>query len=266
MVFLHGQQLREEKYRIGYRDKEDNLYENNQAAVAAVREDVGATSNENDSANSVPQPPAKISRADKNWSDNYQVQRALNYNENKVAKLLLKSNNLSKKNESLKGTVHEQKSTIKNLTHQMHVDAKANRTAAVQAEYSNKAALAALAALEDLAEDFASKIEEAYAIANTETEKKLEAESCRILADREHMKSLVKERTKHNEKMIKECARKRAVVAHSHKQWIKTLGCNLYNQNKASDKEQKKESEKMQNKLEVVESEINDERKFNQDR
>ena len=47
----------------------------------------------------------------------------------------------------------------------MHVDAKANRTAAVQAEDAQQAALAALT------EEFASEIEEAYAVANTETEK-----------------------------------------------------------------------------------------------
>ena len=79
----------------------------------------------------------------------------------------------------------------------MHVDAKANRTAAVQAEDAQQASLAALE------EEFASEIEEAYAVSNTETEKNLEAESCRILADREHMKSLAKECTKHNEKMDK---------------------------------------------------------------
>ena len=156
--------------------------------------------------------------------------------------------------------MHEQTYTIKDLTHQMHVDAKANRTAAVQAEDAHQDALAALV------EEFWSKIEEAYAVANTETEKKLEAKSYHILADREHMKSLAKERTKNNEKMDKEHASKRAIVAHSHKHWIKALACNLSNQKKASEKEQKKESEKMQNKLEVVEREISDEQKFNQDR
>ena len=97
---------------------------------------------------------------------------------------------------------------MKDRTHQMHVYAKDNGTAAVQAEDAHQAALAALS------EEFASEIEEAYAVANTETEKKVEAESCRILADREHMKSLEKERTNHNEKMDKERARQRAVVSH----------------------------------------------------
>ena len=73
--------------------------------------------------------------------------------------------------------------------------------------------------------------------------KKMEAENCRILADREHMNILEKERTKHNEKMDKECAGQYAVVAHSHKQWIKTLARNLSTQRKASEKYQKKESE-----------------------
>ena len=91
--------------------------------------------------------------------------------------------------------MHEQKSAIKDLTHQMHVDAKSNRTPAVQSEDAHQADLAALV------EEFASEIEEAYAVANTNTEKKLEAESCRILTDRAHMKSLAKERTKHNENM-----------------------------------------------------------------
>ena len=99
----------------------------------------------------------------------------------------------------------------------MHVDAKANRITAVQAEDAHQAALAALS------EEFASEIDEAYAVANTQTEKKLEAESCRILADREHMNSLEKERTKHKGKMDKEREGKCAVVAHSNKQWIKTL-------------------------------------------
>ena len=167
MVFPHGQPSHKKKSKIGYRDKKGNSYADNQTAVAAAGEDIGATANDADSANPVPQPPAKIPRADKNWADNYQVQRALNYCDNKVAKLLLKSNDLSKKNESLKGTMHKQKSTIKDLTHQMHVDAKANHTAAVQAEDAHQADIA------DLSEEFASKIEEAYAIANTETEKKL---------------------------------------------------------------------------------------------
>ena len=49
----------------------------------------------------------------------------------------------------------------------MHVDEKSNRTAAVQAEDAHQAALA------DLSEEFTSKIEEAYAVSNTETEKDL---------------------------------------------------------------------------------------------
>ena len=48
----------------------------------------------------------------------------------------------------------------------MHVDAKTNRTDAVQAEDAHQAALASLS------EEFASKIDEAYVVANTETEKK----------------------------------------------------------------------------------------------
>ena len=80
------------------------------------------------------------------------------------------------------------------------------------------------------------------------------------------MKSLEKERTKHNEKMDKERAGKCAIIAHSQKQWIKTLARNLSTQRKASEKDQKKESEKIQNKLEVVEREITDERRFNKDR
>ena len=89
----------------------------------------------------------------------------MNYCDNKVAKLLLKSNDFSKNNEFLKGTVHEQKSTIKDLTHKMHVYAKANRIAALQAEDAHQAALAALA------EEFASETEETYAVVNTKTEK-----------------------------------------------------------------------------------------------
>ena len=186
MVFPHGQPSCKKKPKIGYRDKKGNSYANYQKDIAAAGEDVGETANDTDSAISFSQPLAEIPWADKNWADNYQVQRALNYRDNKVAKLWLKSNDLSKKNQSLKGTVHKQKYTIKDLTHQMNVDEKANRTAAVQAEDVHQAALAALS------EECASEIDEAYAVANTETEKNLDAESCRILADREHMNSLEK--------------------------------------------------------------------------
>ena len=144
MVVPHGQPSRKKKSKIGYRDKKVNSYPDDQKAAAAAGEDAGATANDTESAISVPQPPDKIPRADKNWAYNYQIQRALNNRDNEVAKLLLKSNDISKKNESLKGTVHEQKSTIKDLTHQMHVDAKANRTSAVQAYDAHQAALAAL--------------------------------------------------------------------------------------------------------------------------
>ena len=72
----------------------------------------------------------------------------------------------------------------------------------------------------------------------------METESCHVLADREHMKSLEKERTKHNKKMDRERAGQFSVVVRSHKQWIKTLARNLSTQKKASEKEQKKESEK----------------------
>ena len=144
MVFPHGQPSRNKRSKIGYRDKKGNSYADYQKFVAAVGEDLGETANDTNSAISVPQPPAKIPRVDKNWADNYQVQRALNYRDNKVAKLWLKSNDISKKNQSLKGTVQKQKSTIKDLTHQMHVDAKANRTAAVQAEDAHQSALADL--------------------------------------------------------------------------------------------------------------------------
>ena len=163
MVLPHGQSSRKKKSKIGYRDKKGNSYANYQKAVAAAGEDVGKTANHTDSAISVPQPPDKIPRANKNWADNYQVQRSLNYRDNKVAKLLFKSYDLSKKNESLKDTVHKKKSTIKDLTHQMHVDAKSNRTAAVRAWDAHQAALA------DISEEFASEIEQAYAVANTDT-------------------------------------------------------------------------------------------------
>ena len=97
MVFPHGQPSHKKKSKIWYRDKKVNSYADNQKSVAAAGEDLGATANDTDSAISVPQPPANIPQADKNWADNHQVQRALNYRDNKVAKLLLKSNDLSKK-------------------------------------------------------------------------------------------------------------------------------------------------------------------------
>ena len=61
--------------------------------------------------------------------------------------------------------MQKQKSTIKDLTHQMHVDAKANRNTKLQAEDAHQADLAALS------EEFASEIDEAYAVDNTKTER-----------------------------------------------------------------------------------------------
>ena len=84
MVFPHGQPSRKKRSKIGYRDKKGNSYFDYQKSVAAVGEDVGETANDTDSAFSVTQPPAKIPRADKNWADHYQTQRALNYRDNKV--------------------------------------------------------------------------------------------------------------------------------------------------------------------------------------
>ena len=90
MVFPHVQPSRKKKSKIGYRDKKGNSYDDYQKAVAAAGEDVGETANDINSTISVPQPPAKIPQANKSWANKYQVQRALNYRDNKVAKLLLK--------------------------------------------------------------------------------------------------------------------------------------------------------------------------------
>ena len=46
MVFPHGQPSRKNKSKIGYRDKKGNSYADNQTAVAAAGEDVGATAKE----------------------------------------------------------------------------------------------------------------------------------------------------------------------------------------------------------------------------
>ena len=143
-----------------------------------------------------------------NWADNYQVKRALNYRDKKIAKLLLKSNNLSKNNDSLKGTVHEQKPTIKDITHQMHVDAKANHTASVQAEDVHQADLAALA------EYFESEIEEAYAVANTKTEKSWRLRASAFLQKESTRRAWQKSAPSKMEKMDKERASQRAIVTH----------------------------------------------------
>ena len=90
MVFPYGQPSHKKKSKIGYRDKKGNSYADNQAAVAAAGEEVAATAKDTDSANIFLQPPAKIPQADNSWADKYQVQRALNYRDNKVAKLLMK--------------------------------------------------------------------------------------------------------------------------------------------------------------------------------
>ena len=84
MVFPHVQPSRKKRSKIGYRDKKGKSYADYQKSAAEAGEDVGETANDTDSAISVPQPPAKIPRADKNWEDNYQVRRALNYRDKKV--------------------------------------------------------------------------------------------------------------------------------------------------------------------------------------
>ena len=58
---------RRRNLKIGYRDKKGSSYAENQTAVAAAGEDIGATANDTDSSNTAPKAPAKISRAKKNW-------------------------------------------------------------------------------------------------------------------------------------------------------------------------------------------------------
>ena len=110
------------------------------------------------------------------------------------------------------------------MEHKKFVDAKAYRTADIEKEAAHKLAIASLC------EEYALKIDEAFELADTETNKKLEAEKARILADSQYSNNLRKERQRSSVKLKKELAGQAAVLEHSHQRWIDNLARNLASQ------------------------------------
>ena len=104
------------------------------------------------------------------------------------------------------------------------------------------------------------EIEEAFAASHAETNKKLDADRARLLLERDYTTNLRKERQRSSEKLKKEREGQRDVASHSHTRWIKKLARNLATQKK----EHNKENGKLQKKLDMMEVDINDERKFSQ--
>ena len=98
--------------------------------------------------------------------------------------------------------------------------------------------------------------------ANSETAKKLETEKARIMSDSQHTARLRKERQRSSDKLKKERASQAAVVDHAHQRWIKNLAINLASQQRSNDIK----NSKLQKKMDSMDVDISNERKFNGDR
>ena len=97
---------------------------------------------------------------------------------------------LAKRNVFLSKTVSQLKSKVKKSEHKKYVDTKASRTALLEKEEQHKLSIALLF------ENHACDIEAAFAVADEETNKKLEAEKLRLITKKEYSTNLVTDSNK----------------------------------------------------------------------
>ena len=117
-------------------------------------------------------PPTKKERSDNNWRS----ARVIVVQDKKVEIIFLQRDALAKSNVSLSKTASQQKAKVKKLEHKNYVDTKSSRTASLEKEEQHKLAIALLC------ENHACDIEAAFAVADEETNKKLEGEKFRLIA------------------------------------------------------------------------------------
>ena len=98
----------------------------------------------------------------------------------------MQRNALAKRNVSLSKIVSEQKAKVKKLEIENYVDAKASQTASLEKEEQHKLAIPVLC------ENHSCDIETAFLVADEETNKKLEAEKLRLIAEKDYSTNLRK--------------------------------------------------------------------------
>ena len=94
----------------------------------------------------------------------------------KVERVFLQQDAQTKSNVSLSKNVSQQKSKVKKLEQKKYVDTKATQTASLEKEEQHTLAIALLC------ENNYCDIEAAFAMADEETNKKLETEKLRLIA------------------------------------------------------------------------------------
>ena len=139
---------------------------------------------------------------------------------------------------------------------EQYIEAKAYRVASLKKEEAHKLAIS------QLCEEYATKIEEAFTLADNETVMKLHAKKLRLDADQAYSRKLGKERQRFNVKLEKERKGEISVASYLHKQWIKNMARNMTNQKE----EHKKETAKLQKTILQTKKQINKEHQKNQER
>ena len=112
--------------------------------------------------------------------------------------VFLQRDSLDKSNVSISKTVSQQKAKVEKLEHEKYVDAKASRTASLEKEEQHKVAITLLC------ENHACDIEAAFAVADEETNNKLEEEKLRLISEKEYSTNLRTERQRSSGKLKKE--------------------------------------------------------------
>ena len=257
MPFTGGQCTWKKTKSVGRTQKKGKTYHEHQiASAAAILAGLGDP-NPAAELDPVDPTPVKKQRSDNNW----RVDRAIRSRDKQAAKNEEKLGAVSMERDSLSNGIFEleskvlnQKATIKKLQRDQFVVAKAHRIAGLEKEEAHKAAI------QVLVEEYAQKIDDAFEYADKETNKKLEAEKAKILADSQYSTNLKKERQRHFDKLKKERKVQASMKDQAHQRWINNLARNLSSQQRLHDLQ----NERLQKKVDHMKMEIKNERKFNQ--
>ena len=237
------------KCSIGYRHEQGHTFQVHQTAVEAAGPAADPDTTDTDPAGP---PLTKKERSNNNWRST----RGIVVQDKKVERVFFQQDAMAKSNVSLSKTVCQKKSKVNKLEQKNYVNAKASRTASLEKEEQHKLAITLLC------KNHACDIEAAFAVADEETNKKLEAEKLRLISEKYYSTNLRTERQRSSGKIKKKRASQKTINEYSHKRWMQNLASNLTKKNK----EHQKEVTKLQKKFYRKDREINDERQKNQER
>jgi hypothetical protein len=227
------------------------LEQTNQASQEAARA-AGVQEDHEPVAPHVDPPPPKKQRPDDNW----RVARAVRSRDQTLQRMSSEKGDLSNKIDSLQRSLAKQKTAVKCLKNRQHVDAKEHRTASLNLEEAHKRAIA------DLLEEHALAIDDAFIKADIKTKNLLLLEQQRLEAEAGYTAKIREERQLANDKLEKERRSHKAISLDGHARWVKNMARNM----KAMDIEHKRDSAKLEKKLEKNEKTLNKERLENQSR